>query len=100
MTAGGSVPTAREGDEVMTARRILRWPAAAGALALVLLASPSAAFAHQDSRVRFREYSPAIFAQAHRDGKPVFMLINAVWCYWCQSLGKQDLLENARLSES
>src|SRR5207245_5154432 len=42
------------------------------------------AYSHQTSRVRFLDYSPEAFQIAQRDGKPVFLLISAVWCYWCK----------------
>src|SRR5881296_3398615 len=54
-------------------------------------ASASWAYSHQTSKVRFREYSPEAFETARREGKPVFLLISAVWCYWCKYLEQQTL---------
>ena len=51
---------------------------------LLTLPSATPAFMHQTSKIRFVQYSPAVFDQARREGKPVFMLVSAVWCYWCK----------------
>ena len=59
--------------------------------ALIASASPAAAFMHQTSKIRFVEYSPAVFDRARQEGKPVFMLISAVWCYWCKYFEEQTL---------
>lgn len=61
-------------------------------------AAPAFAFMHQTSKVRFLEHSPAVFDQARRDGKPVFMLISAVWCYWCRYF-EQHTLHTERVSD-
>ena len=54
-------------------------------------ASASWAYSHQTSKVRFREYSPEAFETARREGKPVFLLISAVWCYWCKYFHQNTL---------
>lgn len=64
------------------------------ALALILMVVPTwsaSAFMHQDSRIRFEEHSPALFARARQEGKPVFLLISAVWCYWCKHFEQNTL---------
>ena len=43
--------------------------------------------------VRFVEHSPAVFEAAQREGKPLFLLISAVWCYWCQYFEQQVLAD-------
>ena len=55
------------------------------------------AYSHQTSRVRFLDYSPEAFQIAQRDGKPVFLLISAVWCYWCKYFA-QHTLENEEIA--
>jgi len=49
--------------------------------------------AHEASKVRFVEHSPAAFDAARREGKPVFLLISAVWCYWCKYFEEQVLAD-------
>src|SRR5881409_2171597 len=61
-------------------------------------ASASWAYSHQTSKVRFREYSPEAFETARREGKPVFLLISAVWCYWCKYF-EQQVLTDAEVSK-
>lgn len=63
-------------------------------LALVVLvssAAPASGYMHQASKVRFTEYTSAAFDQARREGKPVFVLISAVWCYWCRYFEQHTL---------
>src|SRR3989442_6528629 len=73
------------------------------ALALgVIAVFPGAADVQGDapstSKVRFVEHSPAAFDAAHREGKPVFLLISAVWCYWCKYF-EQQVLTDAEVSK-
>lgn len=49
--------------------------------------------AHEASKVRFVEHTPAAFDAARREGKPVFLLISAVWCYWCKYFEEQVLTD-------
>ena len=58
---------------------------------LLTLPSATPAFMHQTSKIRFVQYSPAVFDQARREGKPVFMLVSAVWCYWCKYFEQHTL---------
>jgi len=48
---------------------------------------------HDASKVQFVEHSPAVFDAAQRDGKPVFLFISAVWCYWCKYFEQQVLAD-------
>ena len=57
----------------------------------VILSAPALAYHHQASKVRFRDYSQDAFEAAKRERKPVFMLISAVWCYWCDYFDKNTL---------
>jgi uncharacterized protein YyaL (SSP411 family) len=55
-------------------------------LAAALLLAPALAhgYRHHTSKIHYREYSTEVFEQARRDGKPIFVLLSAVWCYWCK----------------
>ncbi len=53
--------------------------------------------AHPASKVQFVEHTPAVFDAARREGKPVFLLISAVWCYWCKYF-EQQVLADAEVS--
>ena len=65
---------------------------------LVLMPAPAMwAYSHHTSRVRFLDYSPEAFQTARREGKPVFLLISAVWCYWCKYFAQQTI-ENEEVS--
>lgn len=33
--------------------------------------------------IAWQPWSPAAFAEAGRDDKPVFLYLEAVWCHWC-----------------
>jgi uncharacterized protein len=59
----------------------------------ILLASDAGSHAHEASKVRFVEHSPAALDAAQRDRKPVFLLISAVWCYWCKYFEEQVLAD-------
>ncbi len=52
-------------------------------LLILLLSLPVSAYYHHDSSIDWKEYSPESFELAEKENKPVFMLITAVWCYWC-----------------
>ena len=52
----------------------------------------------QTSKVRFVEHSPAAFEAAQKEGKPLFLLISAVWCYWCRYF-EQQVLADAEVSK-
>jgi len=59
----------------------------------ILLAADAWGHAHEASKVRFVEHSPAVFDAAQRDRKPVFLLVSAVWCYWCKYFEDQVLAD-------
>jgi len=50
------------------------------------------------TKVRFVEHSPAAFEAAQKEGKPLFLLISAVWCYWCKYF-EQQVLADAEVSK-
>lgn len=66
---------------------------AAALLAAALVAAPAGAeaYRHHTSRIHYREWGDAAFAEARRDGKPVFLLISATWCYWCKYFDEHTL---------
>lgn len=74
----------------------------AAGLSLVLFAllipGAAGAYHHHSSKVRFQEYSVEAFEAARRDGRPVFMLISAVWCYWCRHF-EQNTLETEEVAD-
>ncbi len=56
---------------------------AAFVLLLILFPAPAYPYTHHDSKIKWQEYSPEAFSKAKKENKPIFMLISAVWCYWC-----------------
>ncbi len=85
-------------------RRFARTPGrklflASAAWVIVLMPAPAVrAYTHNTSSVRFVDYSPEAFETARRERKPVFLLISAVWCYWCKYLD-QNTLKNDEVSK-
>ena len=69
------------------------------AIGIIVLAPTPAvwAYAHHTSSVRFLDYSSEAFEVARREGKPVLLLISAVWCYWCKYFD-QNTLRNDEVS--
>ncbi len=51
----------------------------------------SLAYTHHRSKIRWLEYSEEAFKKARKENKPVYMLITAVWCYWCQVFEEKTL---------
>jgi uncharacterized protein len=68
------------------------------ALTAVFPGAEARGHAHEASKVRYLEHSPAVFDAARREGKPVFLLISAVWCYWCKYF-EQEVLADAEVSK-
>jgi uncharacterized protein YyaL (SSP411 family) len=60
-------------------------------VALLLPSGVAHAYRHHTSKIRYEEHSRAVFDQARREGKPVFLLISAVWCYWCKYFDEHAL---------
>src|SRR5262245_17682594 len=65
--------------------------------ATIIPVSAAQAHVHHASKVRFVEPSPGVFEAARREAKPVFLLISAVWCYWCRQFNGQ-VLEDAEVA--
>lgn len=49
------------------------------------------AYTHDTSLIKWREYSAQAFDEAVKEKKPVFMIITAVWCYWCHVYEEKTL---------
>lgn len=60
-------------------------------LALLLVPVLAHGYRHHTSKIHYREYSTEVFEQARREGKPIFILISAAWCYWCKYFDKHTL---------
>lgn len=55
------------------------------------------AYRHHNSNIAYHEYNQATFDLARRENKPVFMVLSAVWCFWCKAY-EQRALEKAEVS--
>ncbi|MBI5682005.1 MAG: thioredoxin domain-containing protein [Deltaproteobacteria bacterium] len=62
------------------------------------LSTVSHAYTHDTSLIKWREYSAQAFEEAAKEKKPVFMLITAVWCYWCH-VYREKTLETKDIAE-
>ncbi len=61
-------------------------------IALMILAVASPAWAIPSGQaVKWQEYGPSALQQAKREGKPLFLLITATWCQWCQTYEHESL---------
>ncbi|MBI5286300.1 MAG: thioredoxin domain-containing protein, partial [Deltaproteobacteria bacterium] len=56
------------------------------------------AYTHDTSLIKWMEYSPEAFDRAKKEGKPIFMVISAVWCYWCH-VYEEKTLESKEVAE-
>lgn len=45
----------------------------------------------------WRSYAPAVFEQAAREDKFVFIYLEAVWCHWCHVMQQDTLIDDAVL---
>lgn len=48
-------------------------------------------YRHHANKIAYKEYSQTVFDQARTENKPVFMLLSAVWCYWCTAYSERTL---------
>lgn len=67
-------------------------------LSILLPFQRGEAYYHQTSRIHYYEYSQEPFHLAQKENKPIFMLITAVWCYWCKYF-REKALETQEVSE-
>ena len=61
-------------------------------IALLLLATSLAA---QAQALAWQPFTPALFQQAARENKPVFLYLEAVWCHWCHVMQKKTFPDPA-----
>jgi len=52
-------------------------------LILILMLPLTYSYFHDTSPIKWHDYSQETFDLAKKEDKPVFMLVTAVWCYWC-----------------
>ena len=62
-----------------------------GFLLMLLLPVQAFAYYHETSPIEWKEYSQTSFDLAEKENKPVFMLITAIWCYWCHVFRDETL---------
>lgn len=48
-----------------------------------------------EKRIDWLPWSPAAFARAQREDKPILLSISAVWCYWCQVMEQTTYVDPA-----
>ncbi|WP_025323747.1 DUF255 domain-containing protein [Deferrisoma camini] len=70
--------------------RVFSW---IGALLLVVAAVPAQAYTHHKGPVRWQEYAQTAFERARSEGKPVFMVVSAVWCFNCKIYEETSLAD-------
>ncbi|MBI2523541.1 DUF255 domain-containing protein [Candidatus Woesearchaeota archaeon] len=52
-------------------------------LLTIMFAPFTYGYFHEASPIKWHEYNQEAFDLAKKEDKPVFMLITAIWCYWC-----------------
>src|SRR3989338_8080859 len=52
-------------------------------LLFILFPPYTYAYYHHTSPIKWYEYNQKTFDVAKTEDKPIFMLVTAVWCYWC-----------------
>jgi uncharacterized protein len=67
-------------------------------LLLMAVLPLSNAYFHHDSEIEWHEFNQDAFDMAKKEDKPVFMLITAIWCYWCH-VYEEETLENEGIAE-
>lgn len=62
-------------------------------LSLIIYAAPRAdAYTHHELPVNFLEHDAKAFGLAKKENKPIFILISAVWCFWCKVFDEKALV--------
>ncbi len=68
--------------------------ALAAVIAFLLFLAPGAgAFGHHNLKVKFLEYNTKSLKLAKEQNKPIFILISAQWCHWCEVFEHQALAD-------
>lgn len=57
-------------------------------LCLACATSPGVTAAER-ADLPWRDFTPALFAEARASGKPVFLYLEAVWCHWCHVMQRK-----------
>jgi|GEM_PF-6517841 len=65
---------------------------------LLFQVNAAGAFTHDSSLIKWHAYSQETFELAKKEGKPIFMVIAAEWCYACK-LYEEKTLETKEVSE-
>lgn len=65
------------------------------ALSLELAAHASSAEFVAKSKLKWRDFDPAVFAEAKRDHKFVLLDLEAVWCHWCHVMDAETYSDAA-----
>lgn len=62
-------------------------------LTVLITSMPSElkAYRHHATNVNYQEYSQSVFDRAETENKPIFMLLSATWCYWCNAYTERTL---------
>ena len=50
---------------------------------IIIFSQFSYAYFHETSPIKWHDFNQQTFDLAKKEDKPVFMLITAIWCYWC-----------------
>ena len=53
---------------------------------------PASAYEHEDSLVKFQDYSDNVVSTNRDAKKPYFLLFSADWCYWCHQFANETLV--------
>jgi len=53
---------------------------------------PASAYEHEDSLVKFQDYSDNVISTNRDAKKPYFLLFSADWCYWCHQFANKTLV--------
>ena len=61
-------------------------------LLFITAASRTDAYTHDKLPVHFLEHNAKAFELAKKENKPIFILISAVWCYWCKVFDEKALV--------
>lgn len=78
------------------ARSILLRTALTGVVLALILLIPLATHAaewnyREQTKIQWRDYGEATFAEAQKTGKPLYVLVYADWCHWCKKFETETL---------
>ena len=61
-------------------------------LLLAVFAPRASGYTHHELPVKFLEHNEQAFELAKKENKPMFILISAVWCFWCKVFDEKALV--------